>query len=234
MKRLTTEEFISKAVQVHEMKYDYTNVNYIKSSVPVSIECNTCKCVFEQTPNNHLAGKGCPSCANNIKISTKDFIEKAQQIHKNNYDYNLVNYKSTHKKVSIKCNTCKCVFEQTPANHLQGNRCTHCYSGWNHLQKYQNNKELGSEPGIFYKLKFKHKKLGFEFLKIGITGSSIKKRYRSYKDYTYEIIEEHKVTNLESAIMEKRFINETNLTRFEFPNEIYFKGHTECYNINTT
>lgn len=38
-KKLTQEEFIQKAKQIHGDKYDYSKVEYIKSSVKVKIVC---------------------------------------------------------------------------------------------------------------------------------------------------------------------------------------------------
>lgn len=59
------------------------------------------------------------------KLTTKQFIEKAKTIHNDKYDYFLVNYTTTHKKVKIICFQ-HGVFEQTPACHLSGQGCKEC------------------------------------------------------------------------------------------------------------
>ncbi len=205
-------------------------INNTKNSEDVIILCPE-HGKFNQSPNNHLAGKGCKYCANNVKSNTVDFIKKGKLVHGDNYDYSLVEYTTVHSPVKIICKSCKKTNLVQPSNHLNGNKCAYCYVGWCHLQRYQENTKLGSQSGIFYKLKFKHKELKFEFIKIGITSMGIKERYRKYKDYTYEIIEEYKCTNLESALMEREFMNSTTKEKFVFPKNIKFKGHTECYQI---
>lgn len=41
--------------------YDYSLVNYVNAKYKVKIICPT-HGIFEQTPNSHLSGKGCPIC----------------------------------------------------------------------------------------------------------------------------------------------------------------------------
>jgi len=57
----------------------------------------------------------------------------------------------------------------------------------------------------------------------------IKTRYQSYKNYDYTILEEIKCTNLESAQLESKFKQSTQLEKYEFPPGETFQGHTECY-----
>ncbi len=60
-------DFIKKARSLHGKKaYEYDNVVYISSRTPVAIVCNDCGNTFEQTPNKHLAGCGCPVCAESM------------------------------------------------------------------------------------------------------------------------------------------------------------------------
>lgn len=61
MQRLTTEEFINKAIAQHGGRYDYSLVNYTHSQVKVSIKCET-HGVFLQRPSDHLRGFGCKLC----------------------------------------------------------------------------------------------------------------------------------------------------------------------------
>ena len=60
--KLTTEKFIEKARKRHDDKYDYSKVEYVNSHTPVKIICKI-HGEFEQSPTNHLSGKGCPICA---------------------------------------------------------------------------------------------------------------------------------------------------------------------------
>lgn len=59
--RKTQDEFIKQATKVHNNKYYYNNVNYIRDNVKVIITCPI-HGDFWQTPSNHLQGHGCPKC----------------------------------------------------------------------------------------------------------------------------------------------------------------------------
>jgi very-short-patch-repair endonuclease len=61
-KKLTTEEFIKKAGDVHEGKYDYSFVNYEGHYKKVKIICPE-HGEFIQGAGSHLAGTGCPRCS---------------------------------------------------------------------------------------------------------------------------------------------------------------------------
>ena len=107
-KVLTTEKFIQKAKKIHGDKYDYSEVDYIKSMIKVKIKCNTCNTKFFQQPTNHLTGYGCKKCAN-IKIGNilknniENFINKANKIHNNYYDYTKSIYNRNNEKIEIIC-----------------------------------------------------------------------------------------------------------------------------------
>jgi hypothetical protein len=60
-RRLSEEEFIERSTLVHDGKYDYSKVRYEAWNRTVSIVCPI-HGEFWQSPNAHLAGKGCASC----------------------------------------------------------------------------------------------------------------------------------------------------------------------------
>ncbi len=124
-----TEEFIKKARKIHGDKYDYSLVDYNGTHVEVQIICSK-HGPFPQTPANHLIGHGCRECANEklaeIKTLTlEEFIEKANKIHHNKYDYSLVDYKNYQEEVQIICPR-HGAFPQKPNSHLQGSGCSKC------------------------------------------------------------------------------------------------------------
>ena len=51
--RLTSDEFILKAKEIHGDKYDYSRINYKTNLYPIKIICKK-HGEFEQIPNNHL------------------------------------------------------------------------------------------------------------------------------------------------------------------------------------
>lgn len=55
-------EFISKAKYLHNNKYNYDSSQYVNSRTNIKIYCNRCNLFFDQRPNHHLSGHGCPKC----------------------------------------------------------------------------------------------------------------------------------------------------------------------------
>jgi very-short-patch-repair endonuclease len=123
-KKITTDIFIERSKIIHGDKYDYSLVNYEKSLTKVTIICPT-HGEFTQTPNSHLNKNGCPKCANNVKLTTEEFIERSKIIHDDKYDYSKVVYKNNSTKVIIICPT-HGEFNQKPNSHLNNNGCPKC------------------------------------------------------------------------------------------------------------
>jgi len=128
MKRLTTEEFIKKAQEVHGNKYNYVNVNYINNKIKVIISCPK-HGNFLQQPYCHIDKQGCPKCRlEKLTYNNKKFIKKAQEVHDiNKYDYSKVNYINTKTKIIILCYK-HGEFSQKPSMHLMGRGCPICKS----------------------------------------------------------------------------------------------------------
>lgn len=59
------------------------------------------------------------------KITNMIFIERSNKIHKNKYDYSLVNYINNTIKVDIIC-PIHGKFSQSPKNHMNGSGCVKC------------------------------------------------------------------------------------------------------------
>lgn len=125
MVALTQEKFLEKANYVHNYKYDYSPTIYTLTKNNILINC-TEHGIFEQSAGNHLAGKGCKYCANNVKQTVSDFFKKAFEKHNDKYSYEYVNYIDRNTNVMIYCNTCNTTFEQSPKAHIQGQGCSRC------------------------------------------------------------------------------------------------------------
>ena len=74
LSRLTREEFIKKAKEIHGDSYIYTDVNYVTSQEKVKIICKK-HGEFWQRPYDHLNGHGCPHCANLISRGEIEIYE---------------------------------------------------------------------------------------------------------------------------------------------------------------
>jgi very-short-patch-repair endonuclease len=123
--KLTTELFINKANVIHNNLYDYSKVNYINADTPITIICNE-HGEFQQIPDFHINRKcGCPKCSNNVKLNLIEFIEKANKIHNDKYDYSKVNYTNNKNNIVIICNQ-HGEFIQQPYVHLLSHGCPSC------------------------------------------------------------------------------------------------------------
>ena len=128
-RRKTQEEFIKEAAVVHKDKYSYEKTNYVGDAEPVTIICPT-HGEFQQTPSNHLQGRGCVCCGSELsgfkQAFTKDeFIAYAHKVHDNKYDYSKVVYERSQDKVTIICSK-HGDFSQLANGHLRGKGCPTC------------------------------------------------------------------------------------------------------------
>jgi len=129
----STEEFILEAKEIHNNKYDYSEVDYINALSKVIIICPK-HGRFTQTPSAHLTGYGCIKCGHGT-MTQDDFIAKSKSIHGNLYDYSLVKYKKITSKVIILCAS-HGEFMQRPNDHLVGRGCKKCATDSSRLNTY--------------------------------------------------------------------------------------------------
>lgn len=116
-KKITTEEFIKRAVAKHGNKYDYSKSIYINNSTNLEIYCKVCDNTFYQTPANHNHKSkrgGCSYCSGKIK-TTESLIKQAQKIHGDKYDYSKIVYVGVHDKIIVGCKE-HGWFKVTPSN----------------------------------------------------------------------------------------------------------------------
>ena len=90
---MDTKEFIKKANQVHGNKFNYSKVEYHRSSTKVTITCRE-HGEFIQRAANHLMGIGCPDCGAESshasqRLTQEEFIAQARQVHSEKYDYSI-------------------------------------------------------------------------------------------------------------------------------------------------
>lgn len=124
--KMTQDEFIKRAKNVHGDKYDYSKTKYTYSSEKVDIICPK-HGVFTQNASSHLSGCGCPKCKNGVRLTNETFIERAREVHGDYYDYSKVDYKHAKLNVLIGCPR-HGYFYQTPTAHIRGCGCPECKS----------------------------------------------------------------------------------------------------------
>jgi hypothetical protein len=167
---LGQDKFINESLVSHGDKYDYSLVKYRTGGELIKIVCPK-HGLFEQKPGKHMRGQGCPKCARELKryneLSTKEFLEKAEKIHGNRYDYSLVNYNKSYKKIKIICSE-HGLFEQTPNNHLMGMKCGKCA-----LQDNADKRRLTTEEFVKKARRGIHKDR-YGYLEVNYKGCDIK------------------------------------------------------------
>lgn len=127
--KLTTEEFIRRAVNTHGDVYDYSLSEYTGAQEEVNIFCKRHEKYFLQRANDHNRGSNCPDCARYTmgkRLTEEEFIDKSKEIHKDLYEYDKVDYINNRTKVEIFCKSCRVYFFQTPDANLRGCGCKKC------------------------------------------------------------------------------------------------------------
>ena len=129
-KKLTNNDFINKAMNVHNNKYDYSLCEYINAKSKIKILCKE-HGMFEQIASSHINQKtGCPICSNKHRYTNEEFINLAKKLHNNKYCYSSINYINNYTKINIICYK-HGIFRQTPSNHLSGKGCELCNTSKN-------------------------------------------------------------------------------------------------------
>ncbi len=129
MQRLTQDEVIKRAVEIHGDKYDYSEMNYRSMNNKITIKCNNGH-IFEQIASNHISqGYGCPLCVkrlySKIAIQWIEEIMKYMNIdiqHAENIgEHRIIN---SRKKADGYNSEYNCIFEYHGC-HSHG--CLKCY-----------------------------------------------------------------------------------------------------------
>lgn len=136
-KRLTTEEFIRRAREIHGDKYDYSKTCYTGYRHKVIIICPI-HGEFTTSAQVHLGGSGCRLCRNEEqKVGLEDFIARAKRKHNDKYDYSKVKYVNARTKVCITC-PIHGEFWQNAGEHLLGSGCPLCFNNRRGKSKLKN------------------------------------------------------------------------------------------------
>ena len=241
----STKRFISKSIEKHGDKYDYSLVDYVKAKSKVIIICKL-HGEFLQTPDSHARGSGCNNCkGNRISLSKtsnrESFIKKANVVHNNKYDYSKLLYKNSRSKGTITC-PIHGDFEQELNSHMRGSGCRECQKvtlselkskggySWKH-----GDWETASKKSKFFKSFFVYIIMCWDknecFYKIGKTFRGVSKRFDSKKamPYNWEVVElfkfddSKKASNLEIELHKANKLNKYKPTKD-------FCGSNECYN----
>lgn len=120
---------LTKFNQIHNNKYRYPNLNYKTCKDKIEIICPI-HGKFYQVIAYHLSGNGCPKCGyDKIKFQNKctfkEFLEKANLIHKHYYRYDEKFFINFNSKIKIYCPIHGDFYQRVNA-HLRGQGCPKC------------------------------------------------------------------------------------------------------------
>ncbi|MFL7961015.1 hypothetical protein ACEI36_01995 [Pseudomonas kielensis] len=131
--------FIAEAQTIHGDAFDYGAVDYINAHIAVKIYCRRHERQFEQVPDVHLRGAGCPRCkgekislANEPLYASKrvlfpEFLTRARERHSDYYQYDEASYRGFNLDVTIICPE-HGPFSQRAQRHAEGSDCKDCVS----------------------------------------------------------------------------------------------------------
>lgn len=123
-KKLTKEEFISRAIDKHGDKFDYSLVEYKNyNSKKIKIICPS-HGIIEVTPSQHVL-YDCGKCSGKVKLDKNTLILQFKEKHNNKYDYSQINYINDRTKIEINCPT-HGRFWMQPNSHKKGQGCPSC------------------------------------------------------------------------------------------------------------
>lgn len=131
-KRLTTEDWVNRAKEVHGDLYDYSKTSYTISREKVSITCKK-HGDFKQFPYDHINGRGCAACGTDATKGKRakpnktqnQFVGEANKVHNGLYDYTRSKYTGAWYDVTIVCRI-HGEFTQQARSHLSGHGCDKC------------------------------------------------------------------------------------------------------------
>jgi len=124
-RKSNSTEFTEKAKVVHGDKYIYSVIEYVNCETKVKITCPE-HGEFIQTPNNHLKGFGCPSCAGNARHNFDSLYKKIKEVH--NGEILLIKWQEINginKKYKFK-HSCGRIWSATANSVLSGRGCPSC------------------------------------------------------------------------------------------------------------
>lgn len=102
------------------------------------------------------------------KKTIEQFIEESRQVHKDKYDYSLVDYKGTDLKVKIICKE-HGEFAQTPYLHTHGHGCRKCHFQKISLLYRSNTNEFIKKANKIHNNKYDYSKVNYIDKKTKIT-----------------------------------------------------------------
>lgn len=236
--RLTQEIFETKVKQKYQERFCLRNFKYINMTTKGVVRCTIHDEVFEVTPDTLLSKRVFHGCSLCKKKSFQDkrgkgseFVERANKIHNNKYDYSKFVYVNNKTNGTVICKTCKHEWETRPDTHLfNKSGCKVCNVAQIYTKEYYLKNGIPDHKVYLYLLKFESKDQ--VFCKIGLTKhEKVKYRFRGsdYSDYNIQQVLVHETTFFNAYDIEQAL--KIKYSSYSFVPKTKFKGKTECFDI---
>ncbi|WP_024622182.1 hypothetical protein [Metaclostridioides mangenotii] len=119
------EEFLKMFNEVANNEYDVMS-EFTRIDEKTLIKHLICGHEYEVTPHKFInAGRRCPKCAKNIKLTTEEFRERVKELGNDEYEV-LGEYIDSKSNVKIKHKVCGEIYSVAPYNFNMGRRCPRC------------------------------------------------------------------------------------------------------------
>ena len=167
-RKITFNEFKMKIVSKFGDIYDFSKSKF--TGMHGIIEVGHNGKFFKTTPSKLLSSS--KPIKHSFVENKDDFVNKANKMYSNKYDYSKVEYKNSHTKVCIICPK-HGEFWQTPNEHLSGHQCSKC----NNSKMQDRVRKLLNEHNIeyieeyspdFLNEKFSHQRYDFYLPKVNL------------------------------------------------------------------
>lgn len=240
-----TEFAINKLTSIYKDKYEYSLVKFNKTVHEKVILICKVHGEFKTKLNQAFAGKAvCPKCSRiavteKSKYTTEQFIEKANLLHNNKYDYSNTVYTLSTNNVKINC-VQHGIFTQKAQMHLQGHGCRKCAdelrkeifsknpTGWTSLE-WNNSAKKSKNFDSFKVYIIKCWNEEESFYKIGRTFLKIADRFNCKRRMPYNYtIEDVYVSNSKEICDLEIELKKLNV-KFKYVPKIKFNGMYECF-----
>lgn len=239
-RKKTQEEFLKDAKATHGDLYDYSKTIYTNSHDKIIITCKVHGDFTMKATSHTINKQGCAQCAGNVKMTTKDFVIKAKEVHGDLYNYDKVEYTTAHSKVTVNC-PIHGDFNQQAYVHLQNHGCPECGSiaaGLKNLDNpdiwtYRGWAEAGETSNYFqeYSLYIIEcwNKDDERFYKVGKTFMALNRRFTNGKvmPYAWRLIE--KLIGSPEYISGLEEYLHKHLKDYRVVPSTQFNGSRECY-----
>jgi Zn finger protein HypA/HybF involved in hydrogenase expression len=168
MKKLTTEQWIQQAKELHGDKFGYTNTVYSTAKAKLIIECPE-HGPQEMLPQHHLKGYGCGVCgkkqiniSNGRQLTQEQFLDRVKDIP--GLTFTNTFYKTKREKIVVTCNI-HGDYTTTAEVLLKGCGCPKCKSskGEDKIETWLLTKGINFEIQKDFQGCFYNKQLKFDF-----------------------------------------------------------------------